>query len=61
MFEGVIEFPGVYLDEEGNEIWESPIVTGSGYEMFTGEEPYHETSRILFDCIFEIKYKVERQ
>lgn len=27
--------PRSYIDEEGNEIWESPIVTGSGYEMFT--------------------------
>ena len=30
-------FPSPYIDEEGNEIWESPIVTGSGFEMFTEE------------------------
>lgn len=29
--------PRSYIDEEGNEIWESPIVTGSGFEMFTEE------------------------
>jgi len=30
-------FPRSYYDEEGNEIWESPIVTGSGLEMFIEE------------------------
>ncbi len=30
-------FPRPYYDEEGNEIWESPIVTGSGFEMFAEE------------------------
>jgi hypothetical protein len=30
-------FPRPYYDEEGNEIWESPIVSGSGYEMLIEE------------------------
>jgi len=30
-------FPMSYMDEEGNEIWESPIVSGSGFESFTAE------------------------
>ena len=30
-------FPRAYTDDEGNEVWESPIVTGSGYEIFTEE------------------------
>ena len=30
-------FPRAYTDDEGNEVWESPIVTGSGFEMFTEE------------------------
>ena len=29
--------PRSYHDEEGNEVWRSPIVTGSGYEIFTEE------------------------
>lgn len=29
--------PRAYFDEEGNEIWESPIVSGSGYELFIEE------------------------
>ena len=27
------EFPMVWIDEDGNEVWESPIVSGSGLEM----------------------------
>ncbi len=30
-------YPRAYTDDEGNEVWESPIVTGSGYEIFTEE------------------------
>ena len=28
-----MEFPSSWVDDDGNEIWESPILTGSGHEM----------------------------
>ena len=30
-------YPRPFYDDEGNEIWESPINSGSGYEQLTGE------------------------
>jgi len=30
-------YPRLFYDDEGNEVWESPIVSGSGYEMLTRE------------------------
>jgi hypothetical protein len=31
-----MDYPGSYIDADGNEIWESPLVTGSGYEFSSG-------------------------